>query len=315
LDFSGPDPVVDDVFERGPAAAVPAIRSGAVVLAVARGGLGGRFVSTKGLSSRDVMKLMAGEPGSKIALKVLPAQSEGEAKEPVVVELELVPWHGLLQNGVASGIGRMVVTSAPPSGVLGGPRPADRAEVPLPASAVQPSYSAWLRVAVGTGRHEVEALLGPPIRSRGGEAGSVRVQDYGCVVPPGPNFPEGLVFSIVFSRGRVLAIEDPFGGVFSTNGLPTRVKLITPLDESVFDHYPRFLDLRWYAASGRYPMTYEVEVDTEQPGGWYRRAFGSQVPFLTTLFSGRNRGRWRVRGRNAEGDGPWSEYRYLRFEQ
>ncbi|MDD3679767.1 MAG: hypothetical protein PHX72_02855, partial [Candidatus Shapirobacteria bacterium] len=54
--------------------------------------------------------------------------------------------------------------------------------------------------------------------------------------------------------------EDPFQGRFSTNGIPTTPVLIYPHTNTVFTHYPRVVDFRWYPASGEYPVEYQLEA-------------------------------------------------------
>lgn len=53
---------------------------------------------------------------------------------------------------------------------------------------------------------------------------------------------------------------DPFGGDYSRDGRPTKPRLMLPKNQAIFDHYPRFIDFRWYLSSGVYPITYDIEV-------------------------------------------------------
>ncbi len=161
---------------------------------------------------------------------------------------------------------------------------------------------------------EVRELLGAPLRTRGGTlAGSATIWDYGCVEKASQLTPVDLTFSIWLESGKVLACENPFDGAFSPDGSPTPVRLITPHGGDTFDQYPRIMDLRWYPASGEYPMSYEIQVDAATGSGWSSHSLTSAGPFISTTFKGQNNGRWRVRARNRLGYGPWSDYRSFRF--
>ncbi len=147
-------------------------------------------------------------------------------------------------------------------------------------------------------------------------------------------FPFDLDIAVHMCMGRVVSIEDGFGGVpISLVGKPSTPRLLKPLHGIICDHYPRFLDLRWYPASGEYPMSYEIEVqslvgdnhwvdDTAvyepiEVGGkkivpppFVRR---SSVPFCSYRHSGMGIGRWRVRATNTLGVSDWSEYAAFEF--
>jgi hypothetical protein len=112
---------------------------------------------------------------------------------------------------------------------------------------------------------------------------------------------------------------DPFGGEpLSRDGTPSRPRLIAPAPASRFSPYARVLDVRWFPCSGVYPLTYDLELGFAPPGtgayqGWVEPQQYGQ-PYAVLDFPSSQPGRVRVRGRNARGVGPWSEYRHFTFE-
>jgi hypothetical protein len=123
-----------------------------------------------------------------------------------------------------------------------------------------------------------------------------------------------MLFTIGFDvHDRVLYKADPFdGAALSRSGRPSKPRLITPLRGSRFSHYPRILDVRWFPCSGTYPMTYQLEVGIARPGS---DNFGAHEdpqllgqPYTILTLPGAQPGRVRVRGRNALGIGPWSDF-------
>jgi hypothetical protein len=192
----------------------------------------------------------------------------------------------------------------------------------VPARHKQPDYGQWQKVAVGMLRREVVALLGRPLRDPY-HAPQPRKDDayyyYGYLQLPMMPHARTYTFHVGFDdQGRVFTKADPFGGVFSLDGTPSQPKIFTPSNGAVFSHYPRIVDMRWYPASGRYPMRYEVELGHGRPntGQPYRdHVIESELefPYFVATFCGSQPGRFRVRGRNALGTGTWSDYRYFDF--
>ncbi len=189
-------------------------------------------------------------------------------------------------------------------------------------AAVQPDYAKWRQVRVGMDRDEVIALLGEPLvdRYRGGKP---RRDDpwygYGFLELPMAPHPRTYSFLVGFNdQGKVFAQSDPFDGVFSTNGKPTRPRIIIPLEGSRFAHYPRVVDIRWFPASGEYPIRYSVEVAHGDPNGeWWsdgeEYATDLDMPFFTCEFAGSSPGRLRVKAHNALGESEWSDWRHFTF--
>jgi hypothetical protein len=184
-----------------------------------------------------------------------------------------------------------------------------------------PDLRAWNQVKAGLTVSELEKLLGEPTTRHGPDGaykpGYIYRWTYGFVAKKSEVFPEDLTFFVNIEMGKVRSKEDPFGGALaSTNGLPSVPKLMSPADATVFNHYPRLVDFRWYASSGDYPMKYEIEIDTLYPSGeWSQDRATSEVsvPYRSYAHSGLNRGRWRVRGVNARGKSQWSDYLYFEF--
>ncbi|MFN0195789.1 MAG: hypothetical protein ACKVT0_03540 [Planctomycetaceae bacterium] len=171
-------------------------------------------------------------------------------------------------------------------------------------------------------RDDVVARLGPPLddKYRGGKS---RTNDsyysYGYLQMPMVPHPRTYAFLIGFDKdGNVVTKIDPFNGRFSPDGLPTTPEIIIPVDDTVFSHYPRILDCRWFPSSGVYPMTYIIELGAGQPFGLnpiYDEEIVSDVPipFYMTTFVGGSPGRLRIKAKNEIGESDWSEYRYFRF--
>lgn len=188
---------------------------------------------------------------------------------------------------------------------------------------VVPDLEAWDSVKKGLSVAELEKLLGPPIDGfridDDTRPNHIHRRNYGYVARKSQAFPGDFAFNVLIERGKVWSKEDPFGGVeISNDGLPTKPRLITPADGTLFNHYPRYVDLRWYASSGAYPMNYEIQVDTEnrRGGGWFEEnPERVNVPYFSYSHGGACGARWRVRGVNAKGAGPWSDYSYFQFSR
>jgi hypothetical protein len=188
------------------------------------------------------------------------------------------------------------------------------------ATYIIPDLGSWNKVKVGLPVADVKKLLGEPILGfwTPSEPNAVYSWTYGYVAKKSEIFPEDFAFVLWVQNGKVHLKEDPFGGIpISPDGFPTVPRQMSPADETVFNHYPRFVDFRWYAASGDYPMKYEIEVNIIYPSGeWSRDNEPREVkaPYYTYSHSGANRGRWRVRAINSKGSSRWSEYFYFKFK-
>jgi hypothetical protein len=93
---------------------------------------------------------------------------------------------------------------------------------------------------------------------------------------------------------------------------------MTPGDGTLYEHYPRYVDFRWYASSGDYPMKYEIQVDTQNSSGEWKIGkdlLRADIPYCSYVHSGASPGRWRVRAVNAKGKSDWSEYFTFDFAQ
>jgi hypothetical protein len=192
----------------------------------------------------------------------------------------------------------------------------------LLVESVQPDYSKWELVKVGMTEEEVISLLGKPIEDSVKSPGLV----FGRIKFDSPSMPDSFDFYILIHEGKVLENAHPFGGQLSRNGKPTTPVLIYPRDRSQFDHHPRFVDLRWYPSSGKYPMEYAIEVESghyqsagidDPPVFVYHKVeeIISELPYVAFAFRGANPGRWRVKAKNELGESDWSEWRRFQFEQ
>lgn len=116
----------------------------------------------------------------------------------------------------------------------------------------------------------------------------------------------------------MVGVDGPFGGAkIIPSGIPTAPRLFVPEDNTVFNHFPRVIDLRWWSSSGTMPITFEVSIEVKYPSGeWGIEGDlqkSSDSLHVAMIFPGSNEGRWRVRGRNQEGAGEWSEFRKFKF--
>jgi hypothetical protein len=187
----------------------------------------------------------------------------------------------------------------------------------VPVRAVQPDYQQWQAVQIGMTRAQVVGLLGRP-RCEQFSFPTETYSTYGYLQLPFLPFPRAYSFVLGFDEeDRVFTKSDPFGGVFSPDGRPSKPKIFTPPDRAAFSHYPRLVDMRWYPASGRYPMRYELElgVGREWEGPYCDHVIESELvaPYHVVSFVADGPGRFRVRGKNALGVGEWSEHRYFDF--
>jgi hypothetical protein len=95
-----------------------------------------------------------------------------------------------------------------------------------------------------------------------------------------------------------------------------------PLDDDIFDHFPRRTNFRWdpISISG---VTYNIEIDAfgaRVAGKWAAEAgltwlvSGSLIDYnYEHIFVGAQRGRWRVRAKIGSRICPWSDWHYFRF--
>jgi hypothetical protein len=202
---------------------------------------------------------------------------------------------------------------------------------------VQPDYAAWGRIRENMTEADVLQILGKPLATQDTpeklpiDDPSIQIDylyqwTYGHLDFKSPQVFAVDEFYICFSKGRVHSKYDPFGVPLSQNGKPTVPRLIYPKQNASYDHYPRYLDLRWYPSSGQYPMHYIVEhqsgeANYDQAAGrnviaWPSssvQTFRTQIPYQLTLHGGSDPGRWRVKAVNALGESDWSEYRKFSF--
>lgn len=219
-------------------------------------------------------------------------------------------------------------TSAPPTALTPGAQS---------SRVVQPDYAKWRAVVPGMTEAEVEKLLGAPIRSgdpdwykadpfyklRDGDSHTTYSYSncYGEIRLASPSFVDRpYEFNVTYGceDRKVTEKSDPFGGELSKDAKPTVPALFYPKTGEAFDHYPRFLDFRWRPASGEYPMTYEVQLNSQPEDGWSGPAvmtLRTAEPYLAFSWVGKNEGVWRVRGVNKNGSGQWSEERTFVFER
>lgn len=186
------------------------------------------------------------------------------------------------------------------------------------SAAAEVDPAKWALLQQGMTETEVTGLLGTPLR-RDNPASNNTTLTYGEIAPKSDLFPDGLAYIVWLDDGKkVNYLQTPFGGMTPRNGLPGRPSIFLPQPNITFDHYPRILDIRWYAVVGTYPMEYEVEHDSGYaPEGtiiWHTsKTLKVRLPHMSLQHVGGQPGRVRVRGINAEGSGPWSDYVVFEF--
>ena len=166
----------------------------------------------------------------------------------------------------------------------------------------QPDYATWQSVTNGMPCSRVVELLGPPLSVDDG--GLIQFWHYGTIVPKSSVIPEDLGFSFSAIGGEAWHKEDPFGGRFSTNGLPTCPVLLFPNEGSVLSHDPPYVDFRWLPSAGEYPMEYEVKVT---PGVNGRTSVPHYATDLPIFWAKTQTVHWAVRAVNGLGKSEWSE--------
>jgi hypothetical protein len=191
----------------------------------------------------------------------------------------------------------------------------------VPNRVVQPDYERWQAVALGMTRAQVVKLLGRPLRnpySLPRPQKDAPYYFYGYLQLPMMPRVRTYQFYVGFDcNRRVFTKADPFGGIFSRDGKPSKPMIFTPPQGAVFGHYPWVLDMRWNPVSGKYPIWYEIETGhaIEAEGPYSSQVIESELPFPYYVMEhcGPQAGRFRVRGHNKLGRGEWSNFRYFDF--
>ncbi len=176
----------------------------------------------------------------------------------------------------------------------------------------------WAQLKQGMAESEVVRILGAPLR-REEPASNRSTLIYGELAPKSDVFPAGLAYVIWLDENKsVNSLETPFGSAAPRNGPPGKPVIFLPQAGITFHHYPRILDVRWYAVTGTYPMQYEIEQDSgyapQDTLIWHTaKTLKTALPYVSITHGGGQPGRLRVRALNAEGPGPWSEYVVFEF--
>ena len=183
-------------------------------------------------------------------------------------------------------------------------------------SIVQPDYNAWRSIRIGMRRDEVVAILGEPPRDR--VVTGLPYVTYGWMrfrtTPDGHPY----AFTLGFDEAdKVFVKSDPFNGILSPDGKPSKPEVVIPQQGARFCHYPRLLDIRWHPCSGAYPMVYSVELGLAMSDmtDFHDHLVAEEIqdPYLVLMFPGSQPGRIRVRARNELGVGEWSDYTVFDF--
>jgi len=189
---------------------------------------------------------------------------------------------------------------------------------------MQPDYIRWRAVAVGMTYEQVSDLLGESQRvmENSRKTGKPYYLFYGSLRISSTPSRWFYRFVVGFDKDeKVWMKSDPFGGVLSDDGKPSKPQILIPLEGATFSHFPRILDVRWTPSSGDYPMKYEVEIAFAaisgiREGGHICDTFvGVAGPYLAMGIPGMGPYRVRVRGHNLKGAGAWSDDRHFEFLQ
>jgi len=171
----------------------------------------------------------------------------------------------------------------------------------------------WHLVTNGMTDVAVLSVLGAPKTVKGGETAQSE-WIYGWLRFQSISIPVNYTFSVNIVDGKVTAKNDPWEGASSSDGKPTKPKLLKPKDNASFDHLPRFIDCRWAPSAGRYPIEYTVEVAKKLPSGeWHTEQRRTAIPYYCTIFEGIGSGRWRVKASNTLGESQWSAFETFQF--
>ena len=170
----------------------------------------------------------------------------------------------------------------------------------------------WANVRTGMNVHEVNTLLGPPLKIVQSQLAPVSHWIYGSLEFPSLVFDSALDFSLAIKDGRVMRKDDPYFGQESLDGVPSQPRLLLPYNGSMLHHYPRLVDFRWLPSAGKMPIHYKIEIKVSHQIA--TRLLMSQIPYLAMMFPGKNSGRWRVQAINDLGESPWSDYFSFQFE-
>jgi hypothetical protein len=196
----------------------------------------------------------------------------------------------------------------------------------LLVESTQPDFSKWESLKVGMTETEVRSLLGKPIWESEiperfvNDPNWVKMLVFGRIRFDSQSMPDSFDYWVDFQLGKLTEKHHPFGGEMSRDGRPSTPVLIYPRDRAQFDHYPRFVDLRWNPSSGQYPIDYVVDVEIKSGVKGQRpynkeKELVSELPYAAFAFGGKSPGRWRVKATNALGESEWSEWRLFEFEQ
>jgi hypothetical protein len=100
--------------------------------------------------------------------------------------------------------------------------------------------------------------------------------------------------------------------------IPTVPVLISPINGSVFSHYPRTVNFKWQPSKGEATINYvlQVQYDTrESPGtfqGYYNPITLSDIDYSLD-FKVSGNGRWRIMAKNDFGSSDYCDWWYFQF--
>ncbi len=191
-----------------------------------------------------------------------------------------------------------------------------------------PSSKLWFSIKKGMTEKEVLDILGKPISGDNFEVikkeypkhhdNFLYSWSYGELNAMGNTGPKISNFSVRFTQGKVEYIDDHFG----VKALDPSVKISVPVplwpeSEVIYSHYPRIIDLRWWASVGEGSITYEIQVDHKYMGKWSttRSTVYKNIQSVSTTlsFTGKQPGRWRIRATNGKDKSKWSKYQMFVF--
>lgn len=303
---------VVDVVPGTPAAEPGALKGNDKIVAIVTNGV---ELSLSGLPEVEIVSLLGGPPGTDVGLRVIRAHDSSE--EVLHLKRVLLRSYGEAPanaNSTSSWPSTRSPITALPVMKRVSLRMQRLREITNSLVCI-PSTEAWQRVQTGMTGADVIKILGKPMDRYGSPDGLIEFWTYGWLAFESAAFPDAFYFEIKMLSDRVSAKVDPFGGDTPSRDSPSRTRLLSPPDQQVFSHVPRFLDLRWLPSSGQYPLQYAIEVELWVSDKWSTQYYESEEPFLSLVAIKPGKYRWKVKARNMIGEGDWSPYRQITFEK
>jgi hypothetical protein len=161
-----------------------------------------------------------------------------------------------------------------------------------------PDIFRWSEIQLGMNSQQTRELLGSPDTERSTEWFWSYYPFAFRSTPVNTVFGYELWFN---SEGVLEHMQSPFLAR-SMKGEPTSPTLITPLEGSLFTHYPRILDVRWWPCDGCQPLKYDLKlyISDQADGPFVELNVFEDIdePYFCLSFVGDQPGQVSVRSKN-----------------